>query len=261
MFKLAVVYTGLVFFAQAPTQGTFTTAVLVTGAGPEEHHARFRIADGVVTVTKDGKPVTQDSWALGPTAMVTIESSPGGLPARLANFKSHVPSVGKALVGTPGAGASADACTYAPTPVACANQNGRIRMSGGTLDASVLSTDPEYPFLTSNWEGSYWSRLSSITLWQGSVEKITIVEGGTTYELKATTDVVIEAGSHPMQAGPHFAVLRHLYGVAAADFPEPIDIYDFFRKAADRFRKPPDGKGTVGIMTIPRPILCPPATQ
>lgn len=132
-------------------------------------------------------------------------------------------------------------------------------MSGGTLDAVTPSPDPEYPFRTSDFAGQYSSRLASTTQWQGSIQRIVIKEGGLTYEVTATTDVVIEAGSHPKQEGAHFRVLRHLYGASEGGFPEPLEIDMFLRGFGVRF--PPDAKAMARILTEARPIMCPPATQ
>lgn len=260
MFKLDIVFTGLVFFAQAPTDAKFTNAVLVTGTEEEVHRTRFAITKGSVTVMQGANLSQKRSWDLGPDAMVFVEATAGAPPKRTGNFDTHVPSVGRALAETSLAGKPAAACTYAADlPSVCAFQNGRIRMSGGTLDAVTPSPDPEYPFLTTEFAGRHWSRIASTTKWQGSVHKILIKEGGLIYEVTATSDVEIEAGSHPKKEGAHFRVLRHLYGASDADFPEPRDIYEFFRLLGKSF--PSDAKANARILTEARPIMCPPATQ
>jgi hypothetical protein len=261
MFKLDLVLSGLVFFAQPPASPTFTNAVLVTGSSPEEHHYPvFRIKSGKVTVKKNGNSVTMDHWDLGPKAIVTVVNGEMIPPTREPHFLSHVPSVGEAVKNTPSGKRTLRACTYDNT-MPCDNQQGRIRLSGGSLNATVPEDDKEYPFLTPSFKGKYRSKLTHETKWSGSVERITITEGASTYEITATGNVEIEAGSHPDVKDAHFPILRYLYNAMIDEFPEPLDGTRFRAKleeALTRWRGPND---VAEVRTISRPVLCPPAVQ
>ena len=268
MFTVKIVFTGLIFFAQAPTDPKFTNAVLVTGMldQKEHHNPKLMIKSGSVQVTKNGKPDSTREWKqLGGKSMVTFgdltdQSAP---PKRLERFISHVPSIGEALRATSLKERTALPCTYAAMPQECPAQQGRIRLSGGELDAVLPTKDPSYPFLNLAGHGDYSSHLTATTFWTGTVDKITIIDDGGTYEVTGTGSVEIEVSNHPNVEGYHFMVFRHLYSATndAEQFAEPIDVGAFFRRFNAPGNKGRDEQKRPLLMTTYRPLLCPPAVQ
>ncbi len=276
MNTLTVVFTGLVFYATPPsdpgTDPKFTNAVLVTGNSPHEHHSAKLVipTDAKVTVKVDGMPSDKRTWNLGPSSWVVV-SAGNTAPKRTTRFEEHVPSIGKALASAypnnPGARGTLAPCTYAEklTPN-CMFQQGRVHLSGGTLDAYVPKPDPVYTFMTDSLKGKYTSRLSHKTMWTHELNSFMIHDDGDIYVVTLNAPTTVVVSHEPSKEGRHIGVLRELYGLGnngvEADFPRPTkDASALEKLRAFALKVGLPSTWFPEVLTLSRPIICPPATQ
>ncbi len=276
MNTLTVVFTGLVFYATPPTDpGTdakFTNAVLVTGNSPHEHHSAKLMIPAKADVTVRVGNVTSDkrTWTLGRSSWVTLDA--GNLaPQRTPEFEEHVPSIGKALLSAfpndPDKRGTLAPCTYAEKPTSdCRFQQGRVHLSGGTLDAYVPDPNPVYTFKTDSLRGEHKSKLSHKTTWKSELSSFLIYDDGKTYTVTLNAPTTVLVSSEPSHEGRHIGVLRELYGLGnngvEADFPRPMKDASAFERFLTLARESGlPSEWSAHIRTLSRPIICPPATQ